>query len=57
VTRQTFCLDGSAAGYRVDEFQPGDNFMLSLESDLQPVGAALLQYEWFGLQITHFAHA
>lgn len=41
--------------HRVDKLQPRNNFMLSPERDLQPVGAAFLQNKWPGLQITDFA--
>ena len=43
------------ADYRVHELQPGDDFMLSLECDLQPVRTTLLKHEWLGLQVAHFA--
>ena len=43
------------ADYRVHELQSGDDFMLSLECDLQPVGTTLLEHEWLGLQVAHFA--
>ena len=46
---------GSVADYRVHELQPGYDFMLSLECDLQPVGTTLLEHEWLGLQVAHFA--
>ena len=43
------------ATHRVHKLQSCDDFMLGLECNLQPVRAALLQHERFGLQVAHFA--